>query len=384
MRAFSSARFFGVLLIVTGRIFGAATAVLLGLLAIAPPAWGVADPVAAGSITSLELNRGLYQLLKIEGVHLSKLTPGKVQGRAATFPAAGGLLDPTTGKGNVSLEGGIVFRSGKRRVTVEELTLDTTKRSLVGRIGGRRLLIATAIGVTDARNGFGVNIDIKGLKLRGSAAKVLNHKLGLGRVFRSGRSFAEAFSFAQPASVAVIGGSAALAGNEDTFAKLKSLDVEVGPFESATVLSANPPTFGFPLLPSGSPLPLDFSSGGVRSETGLRLIQQNGTLQLRELSLVGLSVSLESKIISADVAAQPPLADGSRFGVTPIATLDTAGASALTDPGTRTLTLTNVSVAIDQLLAEKLNDAFAKPKGKSPLFNAGEPLGTLSITAQAP
>lgn len=351
---------------------------------VAPIAWGISDPVAAGSVTNIGLNRGLYQLLRIEGVHLSKLTPGRVQGRFATFPASGGLLDPTTGKGSISLEGGVVFRSGRRQVSLEGLVLDTTRRTLTGKLGGRTLLIASAIGLKNTRNGFGVNIDVQGLKLRGAAAKILNRRLGLDGLFRKGRSFAEAFSFPQPTSVAIVGGNAVLTGNEETFAKLKSLDVAVGPFESASVLSATPPTFGFPLLPSGAAIPLDLSSGGVGSETGLRLTQQSGTAAVRELSLAGLSVSLESKTISADTSVQPPTAEGSRFGITPIAALDTGGSSALTDPGARTVTLNNVGVTINQFLAERLNDAFAKPTGKSPPFSAGEPLGTLSITAQAP
>jgi len=330
------------------------------------------------------MNRGLYQLLKLEGVRVAALTPGTVEGRLTTLPVApGGAFDPTTGKGSVGLEGGVEFKAGKRRVALSGLVLDTTRHTLTGKVGARTLLIASTIGLKETREGFGAKVAVKSLKLRGTAAKILNRKLGLDGVFRRGRSFAEASSSTQPASVPIAGGSAVLVGDEETFAKLKALDVALTPFESARVLGTNPPTFSFPLLPSGAAVPLDLSSGGVGSETGLRLIQQGGPPPA-ELSVVGLSASLEAKIISADTSVQSPSAGPSRFGVTPIATLDTGSASRSIDPSTRTITLANAAAKINQFLAERLNDAFAKPPGKGPTFTAGEPLGTVAITVQAP
>jgi hypothetical protein len=371
------------LLTVPGRIFAAATSVLLGLLALAPGVSASAVPVAGGS-TVISMNRGLHQLLKLEGVRMSRLTPATVQGRFATFPVAlGGTLDPTTGRGSVGLEGGIELRAGGRRIALTGLELDTSRHVLSGRIGGRLLPIASTLRIEDSRDGFGANVGIRALRLKRTAAKVLNRKLSLDRVFRGGRSFAEASSSTQPASVTVAGGSAVLAGDEGTFGKLKSLDVEVTPFESATVLAAAPPTFGFPLLPSGATVPLDLSSGGVGSDTGLRLIRASGATTA-EVSLVGLSVSLESKTVSADTSIQTPSTGPRRFGVTPIATLDTAGASTSADPATRTVALAGAGAKIDQFLAERLDDAFAEPKGKTPPFSAGEPLGALTIAVQAP
>ncbi|HXS47898.1 MAG TPA: hypothetical protein VN756_10600, partial [Solirubrobacterales bacterium] len=340
------------------------------------------DPAGDGS-TVLRLNRGLFQLLRKEGVHLSKSTAGKVEGRVITLPIEAGQVDPTTGKGSVSLEGGIELWAGRRRVALTGLNFDSGRRTLTGKIGTRTLLIASAFGIRSTRNGFGANIDVKGLAMRSTAAKILNRKLGLDGVIRRNRTFAEATTYAQPGAVTIVSGSLALAGNEETFAKLKSLDVRVTPFESATLLSESPPTFGFPLLSGGAPVPLDLSSGGVRSETGLMLIQQGGSSTPTVLSLMGLSVSLESKLISADVSVQPQSSGVSRFGVTPIATLDTPGASMSIDPGARTITLANVSATITQFLAERLNDAFAKPQGKAPLFDAGEPLGTVTVAVQA-
>lgn len=332
------------------------------------------------------MNRGLYQLLKLEGVHVSHLTPATVQGRFATLPVTpGGALDPTTGRGSVGLEGGIEFRAGGRQVDLTELELDTSRHLLSGRIGGRLLPIASTLRIDDSRDGFGANVGIRALRLKRTAARILNRKLSLDRVFRGGRSFAEASSSTQPGSITVAGGSAVLAGDEATFARLKSLGAEVTPFESATVLAAAPPTFGFPLLASGAALPLDLSSGGVGSETGLRLIRPGGPgTAAAELSLVGLSVSLESKIVSADTSIQTPSTGPRRFGVTPIATLDTAGASTSVDPAARTVALAGAGAKIDQFLAERLNEAFAEPKGKTPPFSAGEPLGALTIAVQAP
>jgi hypothetical protein len=47
------------------------------------------------------------------------------------------------------------------------------------------------------------------------------------------------------------------------------------------------------------------------------------------------------------------------------------------------VTVDNATATMQAGLAATLNEVFAKPKGKGEVFKAGDPLGTLSFTAQA-
>lgn len=308
-----------------------------------------------------------------------------MRGRVATLPVEEGALDLLTGAGNVRYEGGIRFRADGEQVALSALVLDTARRTLRGKIAGRSVKLASARRIVNYRNGFGRDLIVRRLTLTGRAARVLNSQLGLSRVFKGGRSLGESIGFADPDTVTIQSGSIGLEGNEGFFAKLKSLDVEVVPFEAATVLGTTPPAFSFPLLPGT--VPMDLSDDGPGSETGLRLIQKGGTPELPimspVMSLVALSVSPESRILSAGVSVHFAEGNPGLYGVAPIATIDASASTLLTDPPSRTLSMINMRATINQFLAEKLNETFARAKGKSPLFYAGEPLGTVSLTVQA-
>ncbi len=98
-----------------------------------------------------------------------------------TFTVTGGSLDPTTGLGEVTLGGGLKFKAGKKTATVKALVLNTSKKALTGKVGGKKVKIATVAGWTFARNGFGVNLTVKKLKLTGAGANALNKKLGFAK-----------------------------------------------------------------------------------------------------------------------------------------------------------------------------------------------------------
>jgi len=374
------------LLVTCRRIFAPAVlaALLVALLVFAPAAPAVPTPIGEGK-TELRLSGGLYKQLKRNDVDVLRSQAGKVRGRVATLPVEEGTLDPVTGAGSVLYGGGIRFRVGDKQVALSGLVLNTTRRTLRGKIAGRGLKLASARGVVNYRNGFGRDLIVKRLKLTARAAKVLNSQLGLSRVFRGGSSLGETVGFADPASVTIQSGSIVLEGSEGFFGKLKSLDVEVVPFEAATVLGTTPPAFSFPLLPGT--VPMDLSDDGPGSETGLRLIQKGGTPELPimspVMSLVAVSVSPESRILSAGVSVHFSEGNPGLYGVAPIATLDASTSALLADPPSRTLSMINLRATINQFLAEKLNETFAQPKGKPPLFSAGEPLGTVSLTVQA-
>lgn len=363
---------------------GLAIGLLLGAL-VATPAAAAAPSSVGGGTAVLQLNRGLYGVLKQNDVRTMRLGGGVVNGRFATVPLGQGEFDPVTGVGGVALAAGIKFATGERRAPLGGLVLRTTKRSLTGLIRNKIVRVATLTGVSHRRDGFGVEIDVAGLRLTARAAQHLNERLGLDRAFRAGRSLGSVSISAESRKVALRGSAVTLVGAESTFAKLRSLDVDVVPFEAATVLAATPPTFSFPSFPGGS-WAFEVPSG-VAGETGLRLIQRGGTLELPVgspvMSLVGLSLSLEAKTLTADVSIHHSQGDPGLFGYTPIATLDTAASTTALDPAARTISVAGLGATINAFLAEKLNEAFAVPKGKGQLFGAGEPLGVLSIAAQA-
>jgi hypothetical protein len=47
------------------------------------------------------------------------------------------------------------------------------------------------------------------------------------------------------------------------------------------------------------------------------------------------------------------------------------------------VTLGGATATLQASTAQTLNEVFAKPKGKGNVFKAGDPLGTISFTAQA-
>ena len=51
-------------------------------------------------------------------------------------------------------------------------------------------------------------------------------------------------------------------------------------------------------------------------------------------------------------------------------------------PKARTVTVEGATATMQAGLATTLNEVFAKPKGKGDVFKPGDPLGTLSFTAQ--
>ncbi len=368
------------MLVTSGRIFGLAIGLLLGALLAAPAASAAPNSVAGGE-AELQLNRGLYGVLEQNDVRTMRLGGGVVRGRFATVPLGQGEFDPVTGVGGVALGAGIKFASGERRAPLGGLVLRTTKRSLTGLIRNKIVKIASLTGVRHRRVGFGIEVDVAGLRLTAKAAQHLNGRLGLDGAFRAGRSLGSVAVSAESGKVALRGGATTLVGAESTFAKLRSLDVEVVPFEAATVLATAPPTFSFPSFAGGS---WNFEApSGIAGETGLRLIQRGDTPRSPVMSLVGLSLSLEAKALTANVSIHYPQGDPGLFGYTPIATVDTAASTTALDPAARTISVANLGATINAFLAEKLNEAFAVPNGKGQLFQAGEPLGVLSIAAQA-
>lgn len=381
---------------------GIMAAALFALLAFAPFASAAADPVASGS-TTVTLNNGFTKYLKTFGIKTSKISPAKLKGKKATFTVTGGELDPTTGLGTVNLGGGLKFKAGKKSAPVKGLVLDTTKKSLTGKVGGKKVKVATVAGWSFVRNGFGVNLTIKKLKLTGSAASALNKKLGYAKgkpkPFIGGKLMGKASSETQPLTVAVVPtGNATLALSPSAAEKL----AKVGP--------ENPPATGnhpfavklAPVAPtSQAGLNLAFPIGGgtIGPAANTGVLQTLGGLTLtQDLEAVGAGVTtltmgniwvdLGTKQASVEVIItnpKTPAANLGNLGRASIADI-VLGAVAI-DPATRTVTVTNAAATLQAVTAETLNSVFIKPiedATKAPddvKFAAGDPLGSFSFTA---
>lgn len=405
---------------------GILAAALFALLAFAPFASAAPDPLASGS-TTLTLKQGFVKSLKNKGVTIQKISPAKLKGNKATFSVTGGELDPTTGLGTVVLGGGLKFKAGKKTAPVKALELNTSTKSLAAKVAGKKMKLATLAGWTYARNGFGVNITIKKLKLTGSAAKQLNKKLGYtgkkggkgkssasaskaaAPPFKGGQLIGSATSETQPATVAVLPtGNATLALSAAALEKL----AKVGPPEClcapgteqpfkvnlATVAPTTvtdpgpPPTVAFPI--SGGTMGPTATAGVLQTVGGLTLTQNLDYPGVEKgvttLTLGNIWVDLGTKQASVEVTIQNPKtpeANLGNLGRVSIADISLIGATVSIDPATRTVSIQNAAATLQAVTAETLNSVFIKPLegtfGPDDVkFAAGDPLGTFSFTAQ--
>jgi hypothetical protein len=297
-------------------IAGFTATALIALLAFAPLASAASDPVASGS-TTLTVNSGLFNKLKKSGVKIAKVSPAKLKGKKATFTVTGGTIDPATGIGSVTLGGGLKFKAGGKSATVKKLSLDTSKKALNGNVAGKKMKLASIKGFTTTRNGFGVKLTLKTLKLTGSAAKQLNKKLGFtgkskskakGKVvqppFKGNQVLGTGSSEVQPSTVAVKPvGNLTFAGNPTLLEKLKNVEVKVETIPPTTA-SANvftSPITGGTIGPTGT-------AGVVQSGGGLRLVQvlptSPTTAITTKITLAAMYVDLSAKTVSVEVVGE--------------------------------------------------------------------------------
>ncbi len=374
---------------------GILAAALFALLAFAPFASAAPDPVASGT-TTVTLTNSFNKYLKTFGIKVSKVAPAKVKGSKATFTVTGGTLDPLTGLGEVTLGGGLKLKAGKKTTTVKSLVLNTSTKSLSGKVGSKKTKVATVAGWTFARNGFGVNLAVKKLKLTGSAATALNKALGFSKgtpkPFLGGKLIATAAAETQPSTVTVLpGGNAKFTANTTTLAKLAKVEAKVQTIAPTT--SPAPALYEFPI--SGGTISPAGTAGVVQSTGGLILVQkiQTGPTEFleTEITLGAFYVDLAAKTATVEVVAKSnasPELNLGNLGRSSIADLTVTGVAA--DPTTRTVSI-NASAVLQTVSASVLNgfvkvyegfEAKGGPKVSPESINAGESLGTFSFTAQ--
>lgn len=402
-------------------------AALAAMLALAPFASAASDPIASGT-TTVKLNKGLVNKLKKYNVKVLKVSPAAVKGSTVTLPVSAGSLDPVTGVGTVEHSGGIKFKAGKKSAAVNTLLLDTTTGSLNAKVAGKSMKFASVKGFTVARNGFGANVSISSLKLTGKAATQLNKKLGFsgqkkgkskGKAkghkraaaskavqppFKGNQVLGGSTSETQPKTVGVVAtGNAQLVLSDAALAKLKNVGPEAGgthpfevklaPVEPTKVVSLSPVTAVFPI--SGGTVGPTATTGVLQTAGGLKLTQNleaGGPNGKGETTLVmgNIWVDLGAKTASVEVTItnpKTPEANLGNLGRASIADVNLTGATIVSDPATRTVSVQNASATLQAVTAETLNSVFITPIEKATgqaqtKFVGGDPLGVFSFTAQ--
>jgi hypothetical protein len=405
-----------------------AAAALFALLAFAPLASAATDPVGSGTAT-VTLNGGFKNKLKKFGIKLQKIAPAKVSGKKATFTVTGGELDPTTGLGTVSLGGGLKFKAGKKVANVKSLVINTSKKELSGNVAGKKLKVATLAGWTAARNGFGVNLSIKSLKLTGATAKQLNKKLGFPikpkpkkngkKSKRAGASKAAAVPFkanqvlgssvaeTQPTTVAVVPvGNANLVLAPSALKKLKHVGTppfpEGGSPVEVKLAPIAPTAFDIPTLTAtfpigGGTMGPTATAGTLQTLGGLELTQSLAALTMdpenvTTLKMQNIWVDLAQKTASVEVVItnpKTPEANLGNLGRASIADISLVGATVTSDPTAHTVSVQGATATLQAVTAETLNQVFINGLEKAnpafagqEKFAAGDPLGAFSFVAQ--
>jgi hypothetical protein len=392
---------------------GVLVAALFAVLALAPLASATPDPVASGS-TTITLNNSWTKYLKTFGIKAQKISPTKVKGQKATFKVTGGEMDPTNGLGTLTLSGGIKFKAGKKSAAVTGLVLDSAKNVITGKVAGKKVKVATLAGLSYTRNGFGVNVTLKKVKLNSQGATQLNKKLGFAKgtpkPFLANKLIGKSTSEEQPSTVTVLpSGFSIFAGDPTLLQKLNDVEAKIQTI-APTTQAAN--VFGSPI--TGGTISPTGTSGVVQSSGGLNLVQNLTGGPSTTITLGAFYVDLAGKTATVEVAAvsnaknaegKEPLNLGN-LGRSSIADLTVTGVTA--NPATRTVSV-NASAVLQPVSATVLNGfvqvyegyyaqvlllkgiaktpeeakALAAAKVANDQIKPGEALGSFSFTAQA-
>jgi hypothetical protein len=389
----------------------AVVAALAALLAFAPVASATSDPLASGT-TTLTVKKGFKKKLNRKKIKLLKWGSGKVKNRNVTLAVTGGSLDPTTGEGTTEQGGGFKFRYRKRTVPITELTIDRTGKAAYAKVANARMKLGFLGKYSYAREGFGVNVNAGKLKLTGKAARRINNKLGMKKQkpLKGGDAMSNAYSETQPKTVAVLPtGNATLNLSAAALKKLahvgtppypegfSPVEVKLSTIEPTTIVSPGPPpTVAFP-IGGGTISPLA-SAGTIQTVGGLKLVQDLESLGagVTTLTMKNIWVDMGTNVATVEVAIENPKnpkANLGNLGRSSIADISLAGATVRSDSTAHTVTVENATATLQAVTAATLNSVFIEglekdsegnptPFAGQEKFAAGDPLGTVSFTAQ--
>jgi hypothetical protein len=332
------------------------------------------DPIAGGQ-TKLTFAKSFAALLKENGVTVKATSGASFKAGVATLPVSGGKLEPADVVGSVEHEGVLIFSAGGHALPLKSLVLKTTRKSspLSAKFGGGQLKLASSSKLTSTRLGFGVASKVAQIKLSAKAATRLDKKLGLKGVFTEGQLLGSSTTDAQPETVTVKeGGRAELTLAPEFASKLSALFVAVNPVFPAEHLGTP-----FTLRVTDGQIAPDASSGTLETAGSLELIQQDGGQAFfRELAPeLGLATIRSEYQFVPSPTAPGPTNTGPLLGF--------GAGTVISEPRTRTITLSAAPLSLSAATALSLNETFAKPQNRSNVFSAGEDLGSLSFTVEA-
>lgn len=350
-------------------------AALAALLTVPSMASAIYEPVSGGA-TRLTLSGPFGAILSQNHVKLKGTGGVTIRGAVVTFPVSGGKFDPTDSRGAVDHDGALVLSSGGRSIPMRGLMLKTTRKTspFSAKLGGSQLKLSVGARVTMVPAGFGEKVTTTALRLSGKVATRLGKKLRLPDIFAQGQLLGSAVSRVSPETLALTNtGSVAFTFSPDILAKLKALFVAVNP-----IFPAERPDTTFTLPIAGGTISPDASIGTVETKGSLELLQ----LGAGQVFWHEGWIDLAAPSLSAELEVQPSPPFAGKAGRLSIASLSLTGATVTPDPALRTVTVQNASLALQPGLAQTFNETFARPQGKDNVFLAGEPLGTVSFTAQ--
>jgi hypothetical protein len=344
-----------------------ATTALLGALALAPTAQATYDPIGTGQ-TKLLLDKRFASYLHKSKIKLSARNGAKRKGKKLILPVNGGNVDPVEGRGEIAAEGTLIFQAGHRKVPLRNIRARIKRDTLIAKVGGSQLKVASSNKRSTARAGFGTKYVAKALKLTAKLATRLNKKLRPSIPFKAGQPLGNLIANAQPSLATILPEGRASITLDPSFAsKMDSLFVSVNPIFPAE----HPGAFSFPIILNGQLAP-DGSQGTLRTGGALEFLQLGaGQVFQNELWL-----DMGTRSDTAEVDVEPTPAFPGKLGR--IGAYDLGPSAQISsDPATRTISVAGPLTLTDST-AQTFNEAFAEGK---PAFSAGEPLGTLSFAA---
>lgn len=338
-------------------------AALFALLAFAPFASATPDPVASGT-TTVTLNKGWTKYLKTFGIKIQKVGNTKVKGTKVTFKVSGGSMDPTNGLGTLNLGGGLKFKAGKKSSTAKGLVLDTGKSVLTGKVSGKKVKLAKLKGLSYSRNGFGVNVKLKSMKLDKAGVKQLNKKLGFAKgkpkPFLAGKNIGKSSSESQPATVAIVaGGNVSFKADQGLLLKLKDVETNASVISPTTEKGLG----NYELPITGGTISPTATAGQVQTAGGLLLTQKLPTSPTSaletEITLGNMWLDLSAKTVTVEVVAKSNASSAlnlGNLGRSSIADLTISGVT--TDAATRKVSVS--SSAVLQPISAEVLEGFVK------------------------
>jgi hypothetical protein len=349
--------------IATGMAF------VLGLLVLPTGASATYDPIGSGQ-AKLTLDPSFAAFLGRDGITLTARAGATKKGSAFALPVTEGNLDPTIGRGEIDTEGALLFQSQRKKVPLRNLVVRTKSTPLIAKVGGSQLKIASSAKLSSRREGFGTGFSAKQLKLTAKVATRLNKKLRPKAPFAQGQLLGALTSKVQPRLTTILAQNRATLVFDAAFvSKMDAHFVSINPIFPAEHVGS---TFTLPII-LGSQLAPDGSEGELRTGGEIEFLQLGaGQVFWREQWL-----DLASRSDSAEVDVEPIPAFPGKLGRT--GALGAAPFAVAADPAARTISASNVSLALTAKSAQIFDEAFAEGKAD---FQAGEAVGALSFVAQ--